>query len=156
MKLHPKTIFVLLGTLAIGIAIGALWQSTLHNRRMEALAKMRGQGGLYSYVDRYIDPVDPAQEDTLRSLSELYQNKLGRFVRHYQWHRSTLMDSMKTDMYPLLTPDQIAQIDPWFERSIRRNGMSRSDSTSSQNGVAVADSVNQVAAQDSSASPASN
>ena len=155
MKLHSKTIFVLLGTLAIGIAIGALWQSTLHNRRMEALANMRSHGGLYSQVDRYIDAVDLAQEDTLRSLSKVYQLKLGRFYGHYQWHKSTLMDSLKTDMYPLLTPEQIAQIDPWFERSIRRNGMSRSDSTSNSSG-ASADSLNQAAAPDSSASPASN
>ena len=155
MKLHSKTVFVLVGTLAIGIAIGALWQSTLHNRRMEALANMRNQGGLYSSVDRYIDPVDQAQEDTLRSLSKVYQRKLSRFYGHYLWHKSTLMDSLKTDMYPLLTPEQTTQITPWFERNIRRNRSSRSDSTDQSNS-SLPDSTAKGSALDSTASSQSN
>ena len=78
MKLHAKTIFVLLGMLLIGIAIGALGQSTMHNRRMEKINEMRRQGGLYASFDQFIDPVDQAQEDTLRALAKTYQKKTGR------------------------------------------------------------------------------
>jgi hypothetical protein len=142
MKLQAKSIFVLIGTLLIGIALGALGQSTMHNRRLEKLNEMRRQGGLYSAIDRYIDPVDQSQEDTLRALAKSYQGKLGEFYRHYQWHRSTLMDSLKTDMTPLLTPDQIIQIAPWFERSIRKPKSTKVDS-SGQSAVMLADSTGQ-------------
>jgi len=155
MKLHAKTIFVLLGMLVIGIALGALGQSTMHNQRMEKLNEMRRQGGMYASVDRYIDPVDQAQEDTLRALTKSYQKKLSEFLRHYQWHRSTLMDSLKTDMTPLLTADQIIQLAPWFERSIRKRNSSTRDSSTTSNSPMSADSTRQnsgAAAKDSSSS----
>jgi hypothetical protein len=141
MKLQSKTIFVLLGTLAIGIAIGALGQSTMHNRRLEKLAEMRRQGGLYASIDRYINPVDEAQEETIRALAKDYQNKLGRFLGHYQWHRSRLMDSLKTDITPILTPEQVEQIAPWFDRWKREVRPSTKDSTASQE-AARPDSTN--------------
>lgn len=143
MKTHSKTIFVLLGTLATGIVIGILWQSNVHNRRMEKLAEMRRQGGLYGQVDRYIDPVDTAQEDTLRSLAKTYQDKLGRFYGHYRWHRSRLMDSLQTDMTPLLTAEQLQQIDPWFERMVRRPESARQDSMRRANSSVSTDSTTQ-------------
>lgn len=141
MKTHSKTIFILLGTLAIGIVIGVLGQSNIHNRRMEKIAEMRRQGGLYASVDKYIDPVDTAQEDTLRALAKEYQDKLGRFYGHYQWHRSRLMDSLKTDMTPLLTAEQNAQIEPWFERMIRKPKSAKRDSSMSKNSASSSDST---------------
>lgn len=143
MKLHAKTIFVLVGMLLIGIAIGALGQSTIHNRRMEKLSEMRRQGGLYAAIDRYIDPVDLAQEDTLRSLTKTYQTKLSKFLRHYQWHRSTLMDSLKTDMMPLLTDEQNLLLAPWYERVIRKPKSTREDSTAASRSSMGSDSTGQ-------------
>ncbi len=155
MKLHAKTIFVLLGMLLIGIAIGALGQSTMHNRRMEKINEMRRQGGLYASFDQFIDPVDQAQEDTLRALAKTYQKKLGAFLRHYQWHRSTLMDSLKTDMTPLLTEEQVVQLAPWLERSIRRPKSPAKDSSATSNAPLSVDSTRQnsgIAVTDSSRS----
>lgn len=130
MKLHSKTIFVILGTLVIGLLVGALGQSSLHNRRMEKIAEMRRQGGLYDSVDRYIDAIDRAQEDTLRAVVMVYQEKLERNYRRYRWHRRTVMDSLKSEILPLLTEQQIEDITPWFDRNARRPDASRRDSTS--------------------------
>ncbi|MDA1028167.1 MAG: hypothetical protein O3B41_03830 [Bacteroidetes bacterium] len=155
MKLHAKTIFVLVGMLLIGIALGALGQSTMHNRRMEKLSEMRRQGGLYAAIDKYIDPVDLAQEDTLRSLTKTYQSKLSIFLRHYQWHRSTLMDSLKTDMMPLLTEEQNLKLASWYERVIRKPESTGRDSTAASRSSMGSDSTRQhaeLAPQDSTSS----
>jgi len=138
MKLHSKTIFVLIGTLLIGIAVGALGWSSLHNRRSEQLAEMR-RGGLYNSIDRYIDPVDSLQEDALREMAVAYQDTVGRFWRHYMRHRVALMESFESDITPLLNEDQSLKIAPWLERITTLPDIARRDS-SRQNRPAEQDS----------------
>jgi len=129
MKLHSKTIAILVGTLVIGIAIGALGWSTIHNQRDERLREMRRQGGLYGYIDRYIDPVDSLQEQRLRSLSSAYQDTLSRFWRHYMWHRAELMKDLEADLLPELNEEQKVAIRPYLDRNTRMPDNARRDST---------------------------
>lgn len=129
MKLHSKTIAILIGTLVIGITIGALGWSTIHNQREERLREMRRQGGLYGYIDRYIDPVDSVQEDRLRTLSSAYQDTLGRFWRHYMWHRTELMKDFEADLLPELNEEQTADIRDYMDRITRLPDSARRDST---------------------------
>lgn len=135
MKLHSKSISVLVGTLIIGIAIGALGWSTIHNQREDRLREMRRQGGLYGYIDRYIDPVDSLQEDRLRSLSSAYQDTLGRFWRHYMRHRAELMKDFEADLLPLLTDEQGVAIRPYMDRNTRMPDSARRDSTRNDGGA---------------------
>jgi hypothetical protein len=134
MKLHSTTIAILAGTLVIGIAIGALGWSTIHNQREERLREMRRQGGLYGYIDRYIDPVDSLQEQRLRTLTSAYQDTLSRFWRHYMWHRTELMKDLEADLLPELNEDQKVDIRPYLDRntsmpeSLQRNS-TRNDTT---------------------------
>jgi len=142
MKIHTKTVFVLLGVLAIGLALGALGQSTMHNRRMEKLSEMRRQGGLYGQIDRHIDPIDLAQEDTLKAISHRHQDRLERLYRRYRWYRSGYMDSLRTELEPVLDSVQAVDLKPWLDRETRRRRPSRSDSTANQNAAeASADST---------------
>ena len=129
MKLHTKTVFVLLGILALGIALGALGQSTMHNRRMDKLQEMRRQGGLYMSIDRYIDPVDSVQEDTLKAITHRHQERLDRLFKLYRWYRSGMMDSLRTEMEPQLDSVQLEAIGPWFDRVTKRPDSPLSDST---------------------------
>ena len=132
MKLHTKTIFVLLGTLAIGLALGALGQSTMHNRRMEKLTEMRRQGGLYGQIDRYIDPIDQVQQDTLVAISHRHQDRLDKLYKKYRWYRSGFMDSLRTELVPVLDSSQVTALTPCFDRATRRRGAATGDSTSVQ------------------------
>ena len=129
MKLHAKSISVLVATLLIGITIGALGWSTVHNQREDRLREMRRQGGLYGYLDRYIDPVDSLQEGRLRSLSSAYQDTLSCFWRHYMWHRTELMKEYETDLLPELNGEQTAAIRPYLDRNTRMPESARRDST---------------------------
>lgn len=129
MKLHAKTITILVVTLLIGVAIGALGWSNIHTRRAERINEMRRQGGLYYSIDRYIDPVDSLQEARLRGLASAYQDTLGRFWRHYMRHRTELMQAYRDDLIPELKEDQVASLQPYFERITRMPPSARPDST---------------------------
>lgn len=129
MKLHSTTIAILVGTLLIGIAIGALGWSTIHNQREERLREMRRQGGLYGYIDRYIDPVDSLQEQRLRSLTSAYQDTLSRFWRHYMWHRTELMKDLEADLLPELNEEQKVDIRPYLDRNTSMPESLQRDST---------------------------
>ena len=129
MKLHSTTIAILVGTLLIGIAIGALGWSTVHNQREERLREMRRQGGLYGYIDRYIDPVDSLQEQRLRALTSAYQDTLSRFWRHYMWHRTELMKDLEADLLPELNEEQKVDIRPYLDRNTSMPESVQRDST---------------------------
>lgn len=129
MKLSSKSISVLTGTLLIGVVVGALGWSMLHNRRDAQRAEMRRQGGLYSMIDRYIDPTDEAQELALRELADAYQDTLNPHLQHYRRHRVELMEAMKEEMLLLLNADQIPKITPWFDRMTTLPESARRDST---------------------------
>ncbi|MDA0874431.1 MAG: hypothetical protein O3C45_05135 [Bacteroidetes bacterium] len=129
MKLHAKTIAILVVTLLLGVTIGALAWSNIHARRDERINEMRRQGGLYYSIDRYIDPVDSLQEARLRGLASAYQDTVGRFWRHYMRHRTDLMQAYRDDLIPILEESQIADLQPYFERITRMPRSVRPDST---------------------------
>lgn len=136
MKMHSKTVFVLIGTLLIGIAIGALGWSGLHNYRAEQLDQVRREGGMYGSLLRYIEPTDSIQEMRLRTLTTTYQDTLGPFWRHYLRHRVILMESFEEELLPILDEDQQVKVTPYLERlttlpeSARRTQRTSADSTS--------------------------
>ena len=143
MKLQSKSVAVLAGTLVIGAVIGALTWSTIHNQREDRLREMRRQGGLYGYLDRYIDPDDSLQEGRLRALSSAYQDTLNSFWRHYMWHRTELMKDFEEDLLPELNSEQAVALRPYLDRNTHMPESARRDSTrnaetdsSSQGGTA--------------------
>jgi len=132
MKLSSKSISVVIGTLLIGVVVGALGWSMLHNRRDAQRAEMRRQGGLYSMIDRYIDPIDESQELALRELADAYQDTLIPHLQHYRRHRVELMEAMKEEMLLILSADQIPKMTPWFDRMTTLPESARHDSTRSR------------------------
>lgn len=146
MKLHAKTITVLIVTLLIGVTIGALGWSNIHARRAQQINEMRRQGGLYYSIDRYIDPVDSLQEARLRGLASAYQDTLGRFWRHYMRHRTLLMQDFKDDLIPELDDAQITSLQPYFERITRMPPSVRPDSSAATKPDSSAVTVDSTAA----------
>jgi len=135
MKMHSKTVIVLISTLLIGLAIGALGWSGVHNYRAEQLDRMRREGGFYGSITRYIEPEDSVQEKQLRTLATAYQDTLGPFWRHYMRHRVVLMESFEEELLPILSEPQKEKLQPYLERittlpeSARRTPRPSSDST---------------------------
>lgn len=126
MKTQTKSVFVLVLTLIVGIAIGAVSWSIVHNERMERLRDMRREGGLYGLIDRYTDPVDASQETVLREVGQRYQDRLEEIYGVAHDERNVVLDSMRAELRTILTPAQQAEMASWLNRNEQKSTKSES------------------------------
>lgn len=119
MKASTKSVLVLVLTLMVGIAIGAVSWSIVHNQRMEKLRQMRRDGGMYGLIDKYVDPSDAAQETALRSVADRYQSDLELLYGEARKERNAVLDSMRAELRSILTPAQQQAMAEWLDRSSR-------------------------------------
>ena len=119
MKASTKSVLVLVLTLFVGIAIGAVSWSIVHNQRMEKLREMRRNGGMYGLIDKYVDPSDAAQEAALRSIADRYQADLELLYGEARTERNAMLDSMRAELRTILTPAQQQAMAEWLDRPSR-------------------------------------
>ena len=119
MKASTKSVLVLVLTLMVGIAIGAVSWSIVHNQRMEKLRQMRREGGMYGLIDKYVDPSDSAQETALRSIADRYQANLELLYGEARKERNAVLDSMRAELRTILTPAQQQAMAEWLDRPSR-------------------------------------
>jgi hypothetical protein len=106
MTTRSTSILIVLGTLLVGIAIGALATGAIMNNRLDELEALRMQGGVQSFLERGIQPVDDAQRERIREVIEgagSRQMELRRTM--FQQHR-ILFDSLREELDVILTDDQ--------------------------------------------------
>jgi len=101
-------------TLLVGVAIGAVGWSIVHNERMERMREMRREGGLYGVIDRYIDPESVHQEEQLRSVADRYHAQLEDVYGHARNRRNVILDSMRVELRTLLTKAQQEAMADWL------------------------------------------
>ncbi|MGH7556301.1 MAG: hypothetical protein ACREMD_00685 [Gemmatimonadota bacterium] len=87
MTIDTKSSLILLATLILGIALGALGVGALAHRRGDHLRELSHRGGFVEYMERVIQPRNEAQREAIRPILE----QTGRI----HW---TLMDSTHTRM----------------------------------------------------------
>ncbi|MGH7570385.1 MAG: hypothetical protein ACREMK_00890 [Gemmatimonadota bacterium] len=87
MTIDTKSSLILLATLILGIALGALGVGALAHRRGDHLRELRHRGGFVEYMERVIQPRNEAQREAIRPILE----ETGRI----HW---TLMGSTHTRM----------------------------------------------------------
>lgn len=131
MKPKLKSILILVVTLAIGIAIGAMSWGSIHNKRIERMREVRNQGGLYSSVDRYIDPTDAEQEKAIRDITDRFSRRFGEIYRESGRKLQADMDTFRTALSEVLTQEQQEAIKPLFHRGRRSNDNDRGGGSSS-------------------------
>ena len=70
MTIDAKTSLILLATLLLGIAIGALGAGAISHHRGEHLRELRHPGGFVQYMEQIIEPRDEAQRAAIRPILE--------------------------------------------------------------------------------------
>ncbi len=105
---------VLVVTLLVGIAIGAVGWSIVHNERMERMREMRREGGLYGVIDRYIDPESANQEEQLRAVADRYHRQLDDIYGLARRQRNVALDSMRAELRTLLSDAQQEAMADWL------------------------------------------
>lgn len=128
MKTQTKSALVLIVTLLVGVAIGAVGWSIVHNERMERMREMRREGGLYGVIDRYIDPESAGQEERLRAVADRYHRQLEDIYGLARSQRNVALDSMRAELSTMLSPVQQEAMAEWL-----RPRSEPSDSTQTPN-----------------------
>jgi hypothetical protein len=116
MTLRLKSVLLLIAVLVIGGLIGALVQARLAEQRIEQIAAHRSERGFMRFVERGIEPADPAQEEAVRAiLREASMRVAERSMRHRADVRA-IMDSTRAELSTILSAEQMEQLDAHLER----------------------------------------
>jgi hypothetical protein len=117
MNVQLKSALIILVTLFIGIAIGALGMNLFHNNGRPRFTDFRERDAFMHLHEDIIQPNSEAQRD---SIHQVLTHFLPRFSELREKHRmeiSGLVDSMQTQLEPILTKEQIRRLKE------RRNNM---------------------------------
>ncbi len=127
MTVRTKTFLMLLGTLLVGAAVGALGMGAVREARQDRLHHLRTPEGL---VRRMEDVVGPGGSDPqeIRAVFSRYAVRIDTLYHRFWRERSAVYDSMRQEVTPLLDPAQRARLEAWHRESKhkgRRSGPSR-------------------------------
>ncbi len=121
MNTKTKSALVLLGTLVLGVVIGVLAQTALHNQRMEKARSLRNRGALPEVIERVVKPRNEEQEEAIQALVGRYETQLSDKLREFWSSRSAIFDSMHQALVDsVLFDDQVTALDEWRERNRRQ------------------------------------
>ncbi len=115
MKVSSKTSLILLGTLIIGIIIGALASGLLQQKRIEKIKRM-DPGQRFKEVLFHIIKPDKDQRIEIENILKEQTKKIGALDEEYQSEIFTVFDSTRMKIKSILTEKQLRQ----FEKRINK------------------------------------
>lgn len=116
MNTKSKSAALLIVTLLLGILLGAIGSSTLHNQRLEELRSLRSKGGFMSSVEEVIAPKDENQRAQIRAVLERSQASLEQVSQDCRHRFKERADSMHAALAPLLSEQQVQRLEEWMSR----------------------------------------
>ena len=121
MTVRAKSILIVVGTLLVGVIIGALGTGALLSHRMSTLQALRAESGLVRYLEDVIEPVDEAQREEIRSILEAAARQQMEMRRYMYEQNRAFYEEMRTELGRILTEEQKARLRAWAQRE-RRDG----------------------------------
>ena len=106
-----KSIMVIVVTLAIGIAVGALLDASLARGRIEQVREFRGGSNLLDPLERIIEPTDEEQRERIRAVLMRASARNADVFERTRVEMEAAMDSLRAELEPLLTEEQKARLD---------------------------------------------
>jgi len=116
MNVKIKFGSIILATLILGMVLGGLIHSTVMKNRIRQIREFRGRGGFESFIERVIEP-DEAQRQQLQEIFNKYSAKFNEIRFRQASEFSAVMDSMRVELDPILTPEQKKKLE---EMRLRR------------------------------------
>ncbi len=105
MTTKTKSTFILLGVLAMGVAIGALASGTLQQQRKHRFERMPPHERFFSFMERMVDPSEEQRNDVERII-ETRSEQLRELHETHQTGVIAIYDSLRVDLQTLLTDEQ--------------------------------------------------
>jgi len=105
MTTKTKSTFILLGVLAMGVAIGALASGTLQQQRKHRFERMPPHERFFSFMERMVDPSEE-QRDDVEHIIETRSEQLRELHETHQTGVIAIYDSLRADLQTILTDEQ--------------------------------------------------
>ena len=122
MNVKTKSAFVLLGILILGLVLGVMLQTTIHNKQMEQTRSLRDRGALSEVIENVVEPHDERQARAVREIVTHYEEVLHELMHESRRSRSAVFDSMHQRLVnDVLSADQVQALDEWRDRNRRGN-----------------------------------
>ena len=109
MNVKTKTTFIIIVTLIIGIAIGAMLNRALLQHHIKRTFSSRNPERLPVFYERILDP-NGEQTQKIRSILKKHALTVSKIRDNYQKEMLAANESFKTKLYPLLTPAQKSRL----------------------------------------------
>jgi len=124
MKTNTKTVLIIVGTLLIGIVIGALGSGFVVHRFGPRMAEVRHRE---IFVERMVELIDPTpeQEPKVRDILTRHAEEFSELAEGFHEEASALLDSLRSELDPVLTEEQRARLEEKHEkfgRGFKRGG----------------------------------
>ncbi len=108
-----KASIILLVTLALGILIGGLGSNYLKTQRIGRMAHMRHRDGFQHVLNQVLNPTEE-QKIAIREVTDKYHEKFAKQLEANMLHMEASFDSMKADLKPILTEEQLRLFEKRF------------------------------------------
>ena len=126
MNLQVKPALIIIGTLLIGIVLGALMSRALADRQYRRIGDMMRPDRLSMRLIKIIEPLEPDQREAVTAIVEETAAKIRDLTRETRFEMHAVMDSMFMELKPLLTDEQNARLEKHRgERRARAEKMGR-------------------------------
>ena len=109
MNVKTKTTFIIIVTLIIGIAIGAMLNRALLQHHIKRTFSSRNPERLPVFYERILDP-NGEQTQKISSVLKKHALTVSKIRDNYQKEMLAANESFKTKLYPLLTPAQKSRL----------------------------------------------
>lgn len=110
MSTKSMTLLIILATLVIGIAIGALSTGALRQRREDRFDRMPPQRRFHKAMERIIQPTDEQREAIQKILKHRF-DQLSAIRQEHENEIIAIYDSMRVDFESILTEEQRTRLE---------------------------------------------
>lgn len=117
MNIKLKMTFVIIITLALGIAIGAMVNRTLSQNRIKSILSKRRSDIFVTTYKKILQP-NASQRELIREILYKYANRVTEIQTNFREDMESSIESMRAELDPILTPEQKKR----FERGLPLRG----------------------------------
>ncbi len=116
MTTRNKSVLIIIGTLILGMVLGALVWSSFHTRRMQQIANLRMSDRLVAFIEKTVEPTDTAQQAAIREVVETHHVSIRELMDQVRDQQATL----QSELAEVLTEAQHEKLTKAFGERFRR------------------------------------
>jgi hypothetical protein len=117
MSVRAKTVFIIVVTLIIGILIGTfVLVPPIAKHHFKRIASMRRPEGFIKGMEHVIRPSE-SQAEAVNEVLDRYSRQFDEINDRHHAEMTALMDSLRSDLTPILTDEQNDRLDELAKRA---------------------------------------